>query len=223
MIFPSDSDDPRFVCSEIPFQISVVLVGVGFRHQDRDVLPQQFVFRITEHSLGCRIDSQDRPIPVDRDDRIRCGVEDRPHPFLAYFERMFRPFADRDVLDHRQPRRMIRIETLRPDRDDDDVAVFFPMFPFTAIGRRSLQPTGRQCRGRVRFVRQQIEDRHSQKLFPGVAVVAYRRAVHFQKPKRHRVVQPHRHRIQVEQPPIQVLIVTFAAYHAFLRPLPASF
>jgi hypothetical protein len=54
-----------------------VLAGIGLRHQDLDVSSDEFGRGIAEEPLGRVVDRADCPVPVDNNDSIDRGVDDR--------------------------------------------------------------------------------------------------------------------------------------------------
>jgi hypothetical protein len=54
-----------------------MLARVGLRHQYFDVASNEFSGRIAEEPLGRGVDREDRAVPVDRNNGIDCGVDNR--------------------------------------------------------------------------------------------------------------------------------------------------
>jgi P-type Ca2+ transporter type 2C len=65
--------DPRgAVAGDVP----IVLVAVGRRHQQPDVLPQHLLRGVPEHALGAGVEERDLAALGDADDGVLRGVED---------------------------------------------------------------------------------------------------------------------------------------------------
>jgi hypothetical protein len=62
---------------EIVRQIGIVLARIGFGHQYFDVPPNELVGDITEQPLGRVADRADRTGPVDDDNGVDRGSNDR--------------------------------------------------------------------------------------------------------------------------------------------------
>ena len=63
--------------SEIAFQVLVVALTVGRRHQRTDVLAEQLRLALSEHALCRSAGRQDEPALIDYDHGIGNGLEDR--------------------------------------------------------------------------------------------------------------------------------------------------
>jgi hypothetical protein len=74
---PADPDDLFLAGAQIICEISIVLAGIGLRHQDLDVSSDEFGRGIAEEPLGRVVDRADCPVPVDNNDSIDRGVDDR--------------------------------------------------------------------------------------------------------------------------------------------------
>src|SRR5438876_5490439 len=78
-------------------QASMISPGTG-NNRLADLLAQYFVTGIAEGLLGCRIKLDNRPLLIDADDTIQCGLQDSPFANFALPQRLLRPLAFRDLV-----------------------------------------------------------------------------------------------------------------------------
>jgi hypothetical protein len=74
----ADADDVRVAGGDVAVQVTVVLAGVGLRHQRADVAPDDLLGRVAEHLLRGAAEFLDDAGVVDDDDGVDRGVEDGP-------------------------------------------------------------------------------------------------------------------------------------------------
>ena len=73
----ADADDLANASVAIALQIAVVTLPVRGRHEHRDVLADDLLFRIAEQLLGSCAEREDGADFIDDDHRVRHGREDR--------------------------------------------------------------------------------------------------------------------------------------------------
>lgn len=71
--FPAFADDVGFAGAQITLEITTMPLLMGRRHEQADILPQQFLWRITEQPGRGRIDRLDDAVPVNGDHGIGDG------------------------------------------------------------------------------------------------------------------------------------------------------
>ncbi len=75
--FAANADDFRLSRAQVIGEVAVVLLAVGGGHEEGHVLANHVGRRVAEGALGRRIERLDDAAPVDRDDGLDGGVENR--------------------------------------------------------------------------------------------------------------------------------------------------
>src|SRR3546814_6354784 len=79
----ADPDDPSFAGLQVMLDVFVVAIMVGLRHEAGNIMPNNFLFRVSEELFGSRTERGNFACLVDDDHCIRDGGGDGLEMLLA--------------------------------------------------------------------------------------------------------------------------------------------
>ena len=95
--FEAHTYRPYLGLIKLAFVLLSVLPTLGFRHQDLQVLFQEFVARVAEYPLGTGVDDHKISVFVHCEDRLSCGIQQSLDGGASLLCRHLRALAASDV------------------------------------------------------------------------------------------------------------------------------